>query len=194
MKLSLENIKWLLILGLIAYIVLLQQCKGKGDCPDTTSSIEVTHTTHTDTIPFIDTIPRYVRVDVPTPKIYYDTLYKDTLAFYVTEIKDTLIEGIITSKVKGLLISQELEYIPLFPKYIHTTDSIFVKETVTQPENKLALYIGGDLRGSQSSLDLAPRLSLKTKNDFLYSYSYGILTKTHSIGIQKRLSFKKKDR
>lgn len=194
MKLSLENIKWLLILGLIAYIVLLQQCRGKVDCPDSVSSIEVTHTTHTDTIPFIDSIPKYYRVDVPTPKIYYDTLYKDTLAFYVSEIKDTLIEGIITSRVNGLLISQEFEYIPKFPKYIHTTDSIFIKETtVVQPENKLSLYIGGDLRGSQTSLDLAPRLSLKTKNDFLYSYSYGILTKTHSIGIQKRLSFKKKD-
>lgn len=193
MKISLENIKWLLILGLIAYIVLLQQCKGdSSQCPDSISSIEVTHTTHTDTIPFIDTIPKYIRVDIPTPKIYYDTLYKDTLAFYVTEIKDTLIEGIITSKVKGELISQELEYIPLFPKYIHTTDSIFVKETVTQLEKKLSLYIGGDLRGSQNSIDLAPRLSLKTKNDYLYSYSYGILTKTHSIGIQKRLSFKRK--
>jgi hypothetical protein len=195
------KIEWLIIGILLLYIIFLQQCSSSTvDCPEVIySDTVVTHVTHIDTIPFNDTIVRYINLTVPKPvpipnpkdSMPSDTI-SSTLNKYETPVVDSLLSGTITSLVDGVLVEQAFSYIPKFPKYIVKTDSIFVNTNTVLETKKNYLYVGGELGGSQNSFSLGPIIGVYTKNDYLYSYRYGILDKTHNIGISKRLRFKNK--
>lgn len=200
MKLTIENIKWLIIGALIVYIVLLQQCGGSGaTCP------EVSVTTKIDTFKIkgkSDTVfvelekPIYITVGVPTPTtITVPTPDGGTMTVheYSSEVRDSLIEGTITSRVDGTLLSQDFEYKPLFPKYITRVDTFLVDKTETVVKEKNYISLGGEIGLSATSLNLSPVVSLYTKRGYTYSYRYGLFDQTHNIGIQKRISFKIKN-
>lgn len=197
MKLTLENIKWLTIAGLILYIILLQQCSGgSSDCQDatvTTKTVTSLIKGDTDTIEIPVDRPIYITVGIPTPTVVTVTSDSGDIAVnqYVTEINDSLIEGTITSKVDGTLIAQHLDYIPLFPKYITRVDTLVVDRTTTVVKKKNYLGIGAEIGGSSSSFNVSPIVSLTTKKGYIYNYRYGLLDKTHNIGIVRRLSFSK---
>jgi len=196
MKISIENIKWLTIIGLILYIVFLQQCSGPSVNNGTvvSSSTDTIRISHTDTIRFTDTIPRYVSIYIPKPvPITEPTTPEDTINLYTTIVKDSLIDGTISSKVKGELLEQSFKYIPLFPKYIIKSDSIIVNNTqVIEQKAKTYLLLGGEVGGNLQAFNVSPVVTLATKKGYNYSYRYGILDKTHNIGITVKLSFKKK--
>jgi hypothetical protein len=194
MKLSLENIKWLTIGGLIVYIIFLQQCNGgNSPCPDPIISTVTKTVTHTDTVEIHDTVPKYIKVDipVPTPIPNPDTEAIDSIFKYESIVEDSMLSGVIVSNVNGVLVSQDFTYTTKFPKYIktHTIDS--VTTTVTVEEAKNYLSIGGEIGGSQTSFNISPRISFYTKKGFTYSYRYGIIDRSHNVGISKRIRFRR---
>ena len=199
------DVRYLIIAGLIAYIVFLQQCSREGrDCPEIVEVVSDTiRSTHIDTVPFYDTIPRFVDVSIP---VYHtvDSIVLDTIKIgdssiaikyprnvYESEYSDSLIDGTIKITTDGYLVDQQLSYIPKFPKYITRIDSIVVDNTVTVAKNKFAVYVGADIGGSVTRFDFAPKLTLSDPKGYNYSYRYEIISKSHFFGVQVKVQPKK---
>lgn len=200
------KLEYIAIAGLLIYILLLQECSSNllglsgnsNSGPDTLS-----HTTDTTYITRVDTIMlpqevQYVTLEIPTPVYIHDTTFigdsavVSTHAEYTTDITDSLIEGKIISKVNGTLLSQELNYIPLFPKYITRVDSVIIESETVLEQKRTYLYLGGEVGGGSQQFNLSPMIGIGTKKGFMYGYRYGLLDKTHNISFSKKLSFKKK--
>jgi hypothetical protein len=197
------RLEWLALAGLLIYILLLQECNtkpggllGPNDTVDTLS-----YTTDTVRISTIDTVflpgePITTVVSIPTPVYIHDTIYQGdtfslhTFAEYTTDISDSLIKGEVVSKVDGVLVSQELTYTPLFPKYIHQTDTVIIENNTVVDKKRLFLFVGGEVGGSMNAFNLSPVIGLGTRKGYMYSYRYGLLDQTHNITFSKRLSFK----
>jgi hypothetical protein len=194
------KIEWLIIGILLLYIIFLQQCSSnRVDCPEVIySDTTITHVSVIDTIPFYDTIPRYITltvpkpVPVPNPK---DSISSDTISSalnkYETPVVDSLLSGTIISLVDGVLVEQAFSYLPKFPKYIIKTDSVFVNTNTVLETKKNFVFVGGEVGGNQTQVSLSPVIGVYTKKDYIYQYRYGLLDKTHNISISKRLRFKK---
>ena len=191
-----SNLKSLVILGLIFIIITLRGCDRHTIIKRGANQIEI-HTvtdttykyiTHIDTIPFLDTIKRYVDIELDEPEIIPET----GLNSYSEVFNDSLIEGKIISVVEGTLIKQTFNYTAKFPKYIIKTDSIFttIEKTNTITENKRELYLGFELGGNTTKFNISPMISLKDKKYNLYSFRYNVINKTFNIGLQKQIKFK----
>ena len=192
-KISLENIKWLVIIGLVAYIILLQQCTGDIKCPDPIITSTTKTVTHIDTVLIHDTVPKYVQLKIPKPVyIYnYDTSRVDSISRYETIVEDTMLSGVIVSDINGVLINQNFTYTTKFPQYINTyrIDSVITINTIEEARNFLS--IGAEVGGNKASFNISPIVSLYTKKGYTYQYRYGIIDKTHNIGLFMRIRFAK---
>jgi len=199
------DIKIIAIGLLIGYIIFLQQCSGdKSDCPDVIgSTTDTTLITHIDTIIFRDTIVHEINVPIGVPR-FVDRVVRDTIRVgdstiaikyprneYVSPYSDSLIEGTITITTDGYLVDQRLSYTPKFPKYIYRIDSVIIDNTTILQHNRNAVYAGMEVGGNNDHFDLSPRITLSTKKGFNYSYRYGLVSKTHNVGIDVKIQFKK---
>ena len=203
MKLGSIKLEWIALAGALIYILLLQECNlgqrlglgGKAPTNDTLS-----HTIDTITITRIDTIQlppviNYVTLEIPIPVYIHDTIWKGDSAVvrklteYKTDITDSLVEGRIISRVDGVLVSQILEYSPLFPKYIIRIDTVMITESTVIDKKRFFLYVGGELGGSASQFNLSPIIGVGTKKGYMYGYRYGLVDNTHNISISKKFSF-----
>tara|TARA_R110002020_G_scaffold42863_2_gene125060 strand:- start:5882 stop:6478 length:597 start_codon:yes stop_codon:yes gene_type:complete len=198
MKENVSNIKSITIIGLIVYIIFLQQCYNKQSTSIITETTDTTRVTVIDTLPFSDTVKHHIRVTIPEKITVYDTMFSivrdtvDTTVYtYLQNVEDSLLEGLIETKVKGFLISNDFTYTPKFPKYIYRIDTIKTKTVVKIEERKFKIGVGAEIGGSQSAFNLSPIVALNTGNGFTYNYRYGVMDKTHNIGIIKTLKFKK---
>ena len=131
-------------------------------------------------------------VFIPVNK--YDTVWiNDSVShrIYTNHFNDSLIEATLKTEVDGVLISNELTYVPLFPKYIHRIDSIFRDFYITSgyPAPSNSLYGGLFVKGSKVSFDFGPSLGYSSKNGTMVQYGYNILNKEHTVGIFKRINF-----
>jgi hypothetical protein len=106
----------------------------------------------------------------------------DTVKTYLTEFSDSLIDATIKSKVKGLLLSTELNFTPKFPRYITRTDTVKEKIETIKARNNYELSVGAVLGGSSERFSFAPSLMLKTKKPFYLSLGYDIINKTYYLG------------
>tara|TARA_R110002126_G_scaffold127296_1_gene269482 strand:- start:1739 stop:2368 length:630 start_codon:yes stop_codon:yes gene_type:complete len=204
----LKSIKltYIVIACLLLYVLFLQECDGPKKSNNDTifnTTDTLSYTTDTFRITSIDTIflpstPVTVTVAIPTPVYIHDTLWKGdsaivkTYAEYNTEVKDSLITGVINSKVEGVLISQDFAYTPLFPKYIWRIDTVVIENNTIVDEKKLFLFVGGEVGGNIDAFNLSPVIGVGTTKGNMYSYRYGLLDKTHNITFSKKLSFKLK--
>jgi len=199
MDLSKIKLSWILIGGLVVYILYLQQCSGpKGDSPgndlDTLSfTTDTIHITTVDTVRFSDTVIRYISLDIPVAEIIPHPTGKDSVHKYTTPVSDSLLEGTIVSTVEGVLLDQTFQYIPKFPKYIIKRDSVFVKNDLVVEKKRNFLFVGGELGGNLDRANVSPIVGLHTKKGFAYSYRYGLLDKTHNFTMTKKLNFKFKN-
>ena len=194
MKISLANIKWLVIIGLIAYIILLQQCNGgKTPCPNPVITSTTNTVTLIDTVIVHDTVPKYVHLTIPEPIYIYpnDTSRVDSISRYETIVEDTMLSGVIVSDINGVLINQNFTYTTKFPQYINTyrIDSVITINTIEEARNFLS--IGAEVGGNKASFNISPIVSLYTKKGYTYQYRYGIIDKTHNIGLSMRIRFAK---
>ncbi len=186
-----HKLYWVIAL-LIFIILLMMDCEApkfsKKDCGEIKSITYDTLTTRkVDTVKFVDTVKYYVAIEIPTP--IFDTI--DSTNVYTAEFEDSLIVGTVTSKVDGVLVDQEFEYTPKFPKYITIHDSTTVIKTVMKEiPKKRELYMGLYAGGNTNTFNLMPVLSFKDKKDRMFSYGYNVIDNTHNVGFQTKIKLK----
>ena len=119
------------------------------------------------------------------------TIYDGSLCEFKRMYKDTVsndsVDIFVWTKTVGLIESQQVSYawkLPRIDKTVYRTD------TLTKP-NKWDLYIGGEIGGSKTSFNISPYVGIRIK-DVSYQYRYGILDKTHNIGIGYKIFKSKK--
>lgn len=186
-----KELFYLVIIGVLAFF-LLRSCNTKETPIKNGSEIIIS----TDTIKTIikgapDTVflevEKIVYKDKKPTKIAeeIDTTPEgtiDTVKTYLTEFSDSLINATIKSKVKGSLLSTELNFKPKFPRYITRTDTIKEKIETIKARNNYELSVGAVLGGSSDRFSFAPSLMLKTKKPFYLSLGYDLIIKTYNVG------------
>ena len=83
------------------------------------------------------------------------------------------------------MLDQKIDYTPRFPQYIIQTDTVIIntnQTTIRQPSN-FSLNVGLEVGGNTDKFNFSPMLGLTSKGGTSYSYRYGVLDKTHNIGI-----------
>lgn len=191
MKLNLSNIKWLVIISLIVYIIFLQQC---NDCEKVEKIVKIETITKSDTVRIYDTITKKIPVYISKPKIIYvkDSLGNDLkLNSYTTEVEDSIIKGSILSSINGTLVNQSLEYKLKIPILTKITDSVFINTEKIINKDRNFLFIGAEIGGNQRSFNLSPKIGLYTKKGYVYDFRYGLLDKTYNFSISKSINIKK---
>ena len=180
-----------IILGLFVYILFLQNC---SDTPRVTEEIttevqtDTTRITVVDTVQFIDTVIRKVIVRIKEPITINDSINE-----YVNEFSDSLITGEVWTRVKGKVLDQSFDYIPRFPQYIIQTDTVIINtnQTTTIRKTNFSLNAGMEVGGSVDRFNFSSIVGFTTKNNNSYFYRYGVLDKTHSIGIMYNFKINK---
>jgi hypothetical protein len=125
--------------------------------------------------------------EIPVYHHYYDTLRKSEI--YTSTVKDSLIEGTITSEIKDCkLIKQNINYVPLFPKYIHRTDSVFIEKTITKTEqnNYWSIY-GGFNFTAPEHIGIYPTIGFKSKNDRYFELGYDPFKNNIQLGLKIKI-------
>jgi len=138
-----------------------------------------------DTVFHVDTLVKIEYLTSTVVETIHDTITGDSIFVYNTPFSDSLIEGTITNKVKGLILSTNFEYTPKFPKYITRVDTLQISDstTVTIKKNKWALYVGGIASGNATSFEFSPTITLKTNKSLQFTAGYGLINKTYNIGV-----------
>jgi hypothetical protein len=171
-----QNRFYLIIIGILITIILLQKCGG-----DPTPNIKTIRTIDTIYEPVIKEIPTYIpkwstKIEY-VPKYIHDTLeiidtlraLNDYLATYFYQdslINDTLSLYINDSISRNKIKSRDLKYVMSFPT-IKITDVVI--------QNKNEYYIGLGLIGNQKGINyFGPEFLLRTKKKDVYGIGVGL--------------------
>jgi len=177
------------ILVLLALLFLLQQCHKS--CPTEPREViktEVIRTSDTTTVVKLDTVTKYVTLEIPIP---VPTYYEDTLLnVYTKEYSDSNLDATFINKVDGDLVASDFKYKLKVPKEVITTithtDSVirYVKTT------KNILAINGILLGSQylNTFEAGVGISYYHKKGYIYQLNYLPLTKSVMVGFSYQLN------
>ena len=180
-----------IILGLFVYILFLQNCSDTPKVIDeitTEVHTDTTRITVVDTVQFVDTVIRKVIVKVTEP-----VKIEGNINEYVNEFSDSLISGEVWTRVNGKLLDQSFDYVPRFPQYIIQTDTVIINtnQTTTIRKTNFSLNAGIEVGGSVDKFNFSPIVGFTTKKSNSYFYRYGVLDKTHSIGIMYNFKINK---
>lgn len=174
------------ILGLIIYILFLHNWYKQPDNRETVYSYK--QEIQIDTITFTRTHYDTIKVPIPQPITYYDTIYNDSVSKYVREFEDSLIEGTMYAITKGNIYDWGFYYKPLFPKYINKTITTTKLDTIKVKDNSLKLFLGINSHLSkQVEFDTYPVVSLQ-KDKFLINAGYSVFNKSAIIGVHLKLN------
>lgn len=194
----LKDIRNILIIGLfIVVAILLFKTGCNKPSPDLSPKIDSV-TTH-DTVWAKDTLITFK----PVYKPKWDTIYQiDTLEyagdpsdlFFTREYNDSLVDTNQTVfyhiKTFGMLDSMAISYKLKIPIEINNTTTITIEKPITKSP-KFSVYTGAEIGGNTSSFNLSPFINLNIKNNNVY-YRYGVLDKTHNIGVGIKIFKSKK--
>ncbi len=192
--------KWIVIGLLIAYILFLQECgspKGGSviETEVTTVQTDTIYKTRIDTVKFVETVERIVEVEIVKPvkvELPDDVWDEFNINEYNNPYSDSLIDGTIYTRVDGKLLDQNLSYTPKFPQYIIKIDTVMVNtvsSTVKTLKPPFTLDLGAEIGGNRDMFNFSPKIGFTSKSGFSYSYRYGILNKTHNVGIMYKIKF-----
>lgn len=185
-----SGIDWRIIALIIAGAILFftHTCKSPhGTKTIIKTSIDTVHTSSKDTV--WEEKVKYVNIEIPIPDTVY-LLAEDTISSYKVGYSDSLLDAKFKIEVDGVLIDYNFNYRAKFPKYIHTRDTFRINTTKTEIHNRRQLFIGLEVGGTETSFNLSPSVTLKGKNNFLYTYRYDLFQKSHNVGVQKLIKFK----
>lgn len=179
-----------IILGLFLYIFFLQNCSDRPKVTDEVTvevQTDTTRITVVDTIQFIDTVIRNVIVTVNEPVIINDSVNE-----YTNEFSDSLLTGTVWTLVQGNLLDQSFNYTPHFPRFIIKTDTVIINtnQTTTIRKSNFSLTAGIEVGGSVDEFNFSPIVGFTNKKGNSYSYRYGVLDKTHNIGMMYNFKIK----
>ena len=186
-----QDPKIYIILGLFLYICFLQNCSDQQEPTDevtTEVSTDTTRITVVDTIQFIDTIVRTVVVNIGDPIIINDSIKE-----YTNNFNDSLLTGSVWTQVHGNLLDQTIDYVPKFPQYIIQIDTVIINnnQTTTIRKSNFSLNAGVEVGGNEEKFNFSPIVGFTTPRNNSYFYRYGLLDKTHSIGMTYNFKIKK---
>lgn len=167
-----------ILIGIVILLLLfvsLQTCKGRDSKPVVKEviTIDTTHVSYIDTIPFYNIIDSIRWVNLP---VIDSSANEDGSEFtYVTDITDSLIAGTVHTVVEsdGTLVTQNLTYLPKFPKYITSVDTFWInkEKTITIEEPDWGIYAGA-MVSPYMNLSVIGTLGLKTKKDMYFGIGY----------------------
>ena len=180
-----------IILGVFLYICFLQNCSDQQTLTDEVTTDVTTDTTRItviDTIHFIDTVVHTVIVKINDPVIINDSINE-----YTNNFNDSLLSGSVWTQVSGNLIDQTIDYVPKFPQFIIQVDTVIINnnQTTTIRKSNFSLDAGVEVGGSVDRFNFSPIVGFTTKKNNSYFYRYGLLDKTHSIGMMYNFKIKK---
>jgi len=172
---------------LFAIIAVLSFLLLRGCNKDTPKPGEIT-------IVKTDTIREYLKGESDTvffsvEKIVYKTLpsaqisiTQDSVKTFKTTVNDSLINGVITTKLKGSLQGVSFSYVPKFPKYITRVDTFkqSIKTEIERP--RWSLSAGAVLGGNGVTFSVAPSVVVNTPKGTAISLGYDLLNKSYYIG------------
>ncbi|WP_052600326.1 hypothetical protein [Aureispira sp. CCB-QB1] len=198
-----ENIQFLLILCLFAYVIFLQQCKQGRSEPR--PEIRLDTIVQMDTIlppPVIVQLPRQA---IPQPTIIYvdssknmviqeqiDTSKHEAAQLYQDSLEDENLTVYYSAVVDGQLLQNNLDYKLKIPTQI--TKTIEIPKPVPMPVHSILLTagVGGNVR-SFASVRLG--LQFVSAKGWSLGYDYDLLQKAHSVNLGVRLvKFESTDR
>ena len=177
------DLKIIIILGLFLYVIFLQNSSrkiNKEDDVETVITIDTLRSTFVDTVIFVDTIVHRIIVKIKKPVVISDSIKE-----YTNDFTDSLLSGSVWTQVNGILLDQEIDYTPKFPQYIFQIDTVIINtsQTTTRFVSRFSLNIGIEAGGNADQFNFSPIIGLTNKRGNSYSYRYGLLDKTHSIGM-----------
>lgn len=131
---------------------------------------------------FVEVV-KVVREVVPSEVV----VINDSVKEYTTEFNDSLALIEVSALVKGELISSDLKFKPLFPKYINRVDTI--KEVTTNEVivKRWSLSGGVIFSGSAERFGLSPTLLINTKKNLGVSLGYDVINKTYNVGLFSKI-------
>jgi hypothetical protein len=196
----------IIIVVLLLIILLQRSCKGKDviDEPTSVTQIDTIWKIKTDTI--IKTVKEIsvIHMPVPSDPQYHPTNDIDTCkARFNRLLKDMLTKRVYADTLKldslGTITIIDTVFMNKLGKRIKIYDYKipFVTKTVTitkQADPKRQLYIGGNLFGDKTKLQLlTPGILYKTKKDHIYQVNVGINfdgTITYGAGMYWKIKLK----
>ena len=185
LELMYSDPKIIIILGMFLYILFLQDCSKDNIINEvTTIETDTTRITFVDTIKFVDTVLHKIYIKIQRPVIVNDSIKE-----YTNKFTDSLLTGSIWTQLTGKLLDQKINYTPKFPQYIIQTDTIIIntnQTTIRQPSN-FSLNLGLEVGGNTDVFNFSPILGLTNNRGTSYSYRYGVLDKTHNIGLMYKI-------
>ena len=194
----------IIIVVLLLIILLQRSCKGKDviDEPTSVTQIDTIWKIKTDTI--IKTVKEIsvIHMPVPSDPQYHPTNDIDTCkARFNRLLTDMLTKRIYADTLKldslGTITIIDTVFMNKLGKRIKIYDYKipFVTKTVTkQADPKRQLYVGGNLFGDKTKLQLlTPGILYKTKKDHIYQINVGINfdgSITYGAGIYYKIKLK----
>ncbi|WMX17086.1 hypothetical protein [Aureispira sp. CCB-E] len=190
-----ENIQFLLILCLFAYVIFLQQCRQAS--PSEREQVKIDTIIRMDTILPPPVIVQLPRQDVPEPSIIYvdsskdmviqeqiDTSKHQAAQLYQDSLEDENLTLYYSSIVDGQLIRNDLDYKLKIPTQI--TKTIEIPKPIPMPVHSILLTagVGGNVR-SFASVRLG--LQFVSAKGWSLGYDYDLLQKVHSVNLGVRL-------
>jgi hypothetical protein len=189
--------KYILIIILIVIIILMRGCNSKFIPKDpiiTTQYDTVFKETHdtvfkkvtvTDVKYITQDIPIFTDIDSCNKQYNRQTTYKDTIKLDSLGVI-TVIDTVYQNKLKERTIFKNYK-IPLVTKTI---------TIIKQPDPKRQLYIGGNLFGDKTSIQLfTPGLLYKDRKDRIYQANVGVNfdgSLTYGAGMYWKINLNKK--
>lgn len=133
-----------------------------------------------DTIYALDTTKEEISLD----DLNYVRVYKDSL-------KDSNLTIFSDIKVLGILSQLDLSYkLKSKPSLITNNTTTTITNTEFKP-NKIQIYTGLQLGGNKTSFNVSPFININVRKTTI-QYNYGILNKTHNIGVGYKIFNSKK--
>tara|TARA_R110002020_G_scaffold235_9_gene1312 strand:+ start:16154 stop:16705 length:552 start_codon:yes stop_codon:yes gene_type:complete len=175
-----------LLIGIILYFICFDKKLTNDDVIITET--DTTRITFIDTIRFIDTVVHKLYIKINTPVIINDSTNE-----YFNDFSDSLLTGSVWSLVTGKLLDQTVDYTPRFPQYILQTDTIIINtsQTTIRESSNFSLNVGLEVGGNTDKFNFSPMVGLTSGRGTSYSYRYGVLDKTHNVGIMYNLKMKR---
>jgi hypothetical protein len=177
--------KYLVILGLFLYVLFLQNCSDQRTNDEVvTVTTDTLRTTFVDTVLFIDTVVHTMVITINDPLIVNDSVKE-----YTNDFTDSLLIGSVWTQVEGSMLNQKIDYTPKFPQYIFQIDTVIINtnQTTIRQESKFSLDIGIEVGGNTNEFNFSPILGFSNKNQNSYFYRYGLIDKTHNVGIMYKI-------
>ena len=205
MSFKTNSILWGIVIVLA--ILYIRSCEsnikigfGSNDTVDTldvsTKSDTVYIKGKSDTVLVHDTTIVYNNLIHTVTDTIHDTITGQAILVSETPVKDSLIEGKITSKYIGELKNVSFQYKPLFPKYITRVDTVKINDstTITLNKPKWGLYVGAIANADTSKFGLSPMLLIKSPKGWMLTGGYDVFLKRYQLGYYTKIPnpFKRK--